>query len=333
MEPITDVRDVSNIAYGFMGSKALFAALNLDIFDHLAEAPKSLEALAADTGISARRLETLLTACVSLGLLSCDGGRFANAPASRRYLVRSSPTYFADYYRFQINRLYYPMMDHIDAALQGEEITTMYEAVAAVPEHAHDFSVAQHAGSLGPAYMLAKRVELSACRSLLDVAGGSGAFSITLCQRNPNLSATILDFPKVIDIAQSFVTEADMDARIGFLPGNALETDWPVEQDVVLISYLLSAVHRDHVPALVERAMSALAPGGLLLMHDFMVDNDRTGPKSAALWLLVSLLHDKDAVSLTPDYLEGIATKAGFGEVSAQVLIPEITSLVRARKP
>lgn len=333
MEPITDVRQISHIAYGFMASKALFSALNLDIFGHLADGPKSLEALSGDTGIASHRLETLLTACVSLGLLTREDNQFANGPASQRYLVRSSPTYFADYYRFQIDRLIYPMMEQIDAALRGEEITDLYQAVAEVPENARDFSIAQHSGSLGPAYMLAKQVDLSSRRSLLDVAGGSGAFSITLCQRNPDLSATILDFPNVIEISKTFVGEADMTARIGFLPGNALEADWPDEQDVVLISYLLSAVNGAHIPVLVERAMESLVPGGLLLLHDFMLDDGRQGPRSAALWHLTSLLNDRDAVSLTPKYLESIAKDAGFGEVSTQILIPEITRLVTARKP
>lgn len=333
MTPITDVRDLSNIAYGFMASKTLFAALNLDIFDHLAQSPKTLEILAGDTGILSQRLETLLATCVSLGLLSRDGELFTNAPACQRYLVRGAPACFADYYRLQISRQIYPMMEQIDAALRGEDIADLYQSVAESPEQAQEFSVAQHAGSLGPAYVLAKQVDLSTRQKLLDVAGGSGAFSITLCQRNPNLSATILDFPNVIDIARRFVGEADMDSRIGFIAGNALEVDWPNGQDVVLISYLLSAVERGQVSALIERAAASLAPGGLLLMHDFMLDNDRQGPKSAALWLMFMLLNNRDAVALTPGHLEEAAKDAGFVDISSQVLIPEITGLVAARRP
>src|SRR5262245_58092339 len=99
--PLTDVREISRIAYGFMASKALFAALNADLFGHLADGPKRLEALADATGIAAKRLLALLTACVSLGLLEKTDEGYGNAPASAAYLVRDSPAYFGDYYRFQ----------------------------------------------------------------------------------------------------------------------------------------------------------------------------------------------------------------------------------------
>jgi 2-hydroxy-4-(methylsulfanyl)butanoate S-methyltransferase len=103
-EPLDNVRDISRIAYGFMASKVLFAALDLDLFGLLARVPKSADELAADTGILPRRLGILLTACVSLGLLVKHGEIYANAPASQNYLVRDAPSYFGDYYRFQIDR-------------------------------------------------------------------------------------------------------------------------------------------------------------------------------------------------------------------------------------
>ena len=83
--PITDVRDISRIGYGFMASQALFVALELDVFGHLAEGPKSLAALAGDTGVAAPRLVALLSACVGLGLLGMDGDRYVNSPAAASY--------------------------------------------------------------------------------------------------------------------------------------------------------------------------------------------------------------------------------------------------------
>ena len=195
MEPLRDVREISRVAYGFMASKVLFAALHLDVFSRVAGGPKDADALARETGIAPRRLRALLTACVSLGLLVKDGDRYANAPASREYLVRDAPRYFGDYYRFQVDRQIYPMFERLERALRGER-QAFYDLMAS-PEEAAYFSRAQHAGSLGPARVLARRVDLGGCRRLLDVGGGSGAFSITLCRRWPGLRATILDFPTV----------------------------------------------------------------------------------------------------------------------------------------
>jgi 2-hydroxy-4-(methylsulfanyl)butanoate S-methyltransferase len=88
MAPITDVREISSIAYGFMASKALFAALNIDLFGRLSGRAKPLYALVEETGIAPTRLLTLLTACVSLGLLERRDDSYVNAPASQAYLAQ-----------------------------------------------------------------------------------------------------------------------------------------------------------------------------------------------------------------------------------------------------
>ena len=61
-QPIADVRDISRIAYGFMGSKALFSALNLDLFGRLADGPQTFDNLVEKTGVAPNRLRTMLAA-------------------------------------------------------------------------------------------------------------------------------------------------------------------------------------------------------------------------------------------------------------------------------
>ena len=114
---------------------------------------------------------------------------------------------------------------------------------------------------MGPASLLAKRIDLGDCGRLLDVGGGSGAFTIALCRRNPELTATILDFPGTVETARDYAAAAGLAERIGHLGGNALTTDWPGGQDVVLMSYLWSAVGRDDIANLAGRAFEAPGPG------------------------------------------------------------------------
>src|SRR5262245_25428513 len=144
-----------------MASQALFVALELDVFGHLADGPKRLAALAGDTGVAAPRLVALLSACVGLGLLGMDGDRYVNSPAAASYLVRSAPMYFGDYFRFQIGRQIYPTLAHLDVALAGERVD--FYAKIQDPDEARRFSTAQHSGSLGPAHVVA---------GLVDLAGG-----------------------------------------------------------------------------------------------------------------------------------------------------------------
>src|SRR5271170_5211808 len=117
--PIEDVSEISAITYGFMASKALFAALEFDLFTHIALGADSLDALAKATGIAKNRLRALLTALKSLGLVSEADDRFTNAPATSRYLVADAPGDFRDYVRFVNGVFGYESFRHLDVALRG----------------------------------------------------------------------------------------------------------------------------------------------------------------------------------------------------------------------
>src|SRR6185503_4547993 len=115
--------------------------------------------------------------------------------------------------------------------------------------------------------------------------------------------------------------------------GDALSTPWPAGQDAVLMSYLLSAVATQRVGELLGRARTSLRPGGRLMLHDFMLDDDRTGPAVAALWLLNAVTIDPDVASLTPAWLTEQVLAAGFEGVELSHVITGITRLLVARTP
>jgi hypothetical protein len=91
--PITEVRQISKLAYGFMASKALFSALNLGLFGHVSRGARTAKALSERTGVPVHRMETLIAALVSTGVLVRERGALANAPATETYLVPEAPAY------------------------------------------------------------------------------------------------------------------------------------------------------------------------------------------------------------------------------------------------
>jgi 2-hydroxy-4-(methylsulfanyl)butanoate S-methyltransferase len=319
-----------------MASKALFAALEFDLFTRIARGADSSGALAKVSGIAENRLIALLAALKSLGLISEADGRLANAPATARYLVAGAPGDFRDYVRFVNGEFGYESFRHLSAALRGERVFPdkgTYEGLVYEAGIGEQFSSAQHTGSLGPARLLAKRLDLKDRRKLLDVGGGSGAYSIAFCALNQRLSATILDFPETVDTAKRYARVAGLSDRIAHVGGNAITVDWPSGHDVVLMSYVWSAVGEADIAVLAKRAADALLPGGLVLIHDFVVDEARQGPPFAAWYLLGSVLDNPTAVCLTPAYVERVLRDAGFRIEGTEIMLPGITMLTRASKP
>ena len=279
----------------------------------------------------------MLTALKSLGLVVEREGQFANAPATAKFLVEGAPGDFRDYVRLVNGAFGYEGFRHLTPALRGERIFPekgFYEGMiysAGIGGEA--FSSAQHAGSLGPARLMARRVSLGDRKRLLDAGGGSGAYTLAFCAANPQLGATILDFPQTVETARRYAREAGLTDRVAHLPGNAITTEWPDGHDVVLMSYVWSAVGGADIAILARRAFEALPSGGLVLVHDFMVDNADAQPPFAAWYLLGSVLDNPNAVRLTPAFVEDALRPAGFRIDATEVMLPGITMLTKARKP
>ena len=304
-KPIEDVSEISAITYGFMASKALFAALEFDLFTHIAQGAAETRELSEATGIAENRLTALLAALKSLGLISEADGRLANAPATARYLVAGAPGDFRDYVRFVNGEFGYESFRHLGAALRGERIFPdkgFYEGmIYDAGIGGERFSSAQHSGSLGPARLLAKRLDLkrlaASSWTWAAAAGPTASHSappIRTSRRQFSISPRPWIRPNVMRGRRVSPTAS----RIS--PAMRSPSTGRSGHDMVLMSYVWSAVGEADIAILAKRAADALPPGGLALIHDFMVDDAREGPRFAAWYLLGSIFDNPTAVCLTP---------------------------------
>jgi 2-hydroxy-4-(methylsulfanyl)butanoate S-methyltransferase len=166
---------LSAIAYGFMGSQALFAALELGLFTMLSDEPCGLDDLVKERGAPAGPLSVLLSTCLALGLLTWDGRRYSNSPAAQRFLVRTVHSYVGDYYLRQVSTVFYDRFHLVRALLRGEPTEAIANATTlATPQVTEEFIRGQHGGSLAPAYRLARTLDLSSYARFLDLGGDPG---------------------------------------------------------------------------------------------------------------------------------------------------------------
>lgn len=331
--------DIDGVAYGFMASQALFSALELEVFDHIAAkgSATSIEELQKATGIEAPRLQILVTALTAMKSLHKTPEGYTLSNNTAKFLVRSAKYFYGDYLRLQMGQQFYKHMSSLPQIMKTGEGPT-YAKLFSDPEEADTYTRAQHNGSLATAKMLNKKVDFSKMRSLLDIGGGSGAFSIMLCRNNPELSARILEFPEVCNTGEKFVAgeEAEVAKRVKYIRGSCLDA-WPTdlgeEHDVVLISYVSESVPHEAVPIMYERAFERLRPGGMLIVHSFMVDDTLDGPLLGALWSLQHVAVNAGGLGLHPENVGNLMTKAGFESVEANEMIRGMTKLVIGKKP
>ena len=358
--------DIEQIAYAFMGSKTLFVALRAGLFDAIdsvvnshptPEAP--FQQIEEQCAIKGERLKTLLNACVSLKLISrqfCDdGGEVFTLPRSTTdQLVRSSKRYWGDYISGQVGGQFYTRMLDLEQIMEtGTAASHGYEAwFEKDPDSARRYTRAQHNGSLATGFALWKRfrgdlaqnsaldAELGETK-LLDVGGGSGAFSLAAVKTFPQMTAVVLDLPNVIAVAEDVIDKQDEAVRDrlstlalsatapGDWRGRVLDNDF----DVVLVSYVSGSIPLGALPGMYANAFRALKPGGRIVVHDFFVDNSGEGPTNAALWALAHVSVNPEGMGLRPNRIVDMLGSEGFIGPHVDDLIPGTTQMIVATKP
>lgn len=342
MDKAEDV-DLDGVAYGFMASQALFTALEMGIFDTIAAAGEKGAALTAikdGCGVSSPRVQTLLTSLVAIKCLRRDdAGVYTLSPNTAKFMVANSRQFYGDYLRYQIGQQFYPRMGGLPDAMKLGKAPS-YASWFSDPAVAQTYTQAQHNGSVATAkYLVKKKLELGGITSMLDVGGGSGAFSYVFVGATPGLTSTILELPEVCRTGDTIRAqqEEDVKKRVTYKELDATSPNWPVDDgsyELVLMSYISGSVPEPIIQDLYTNAYKALKPGGRLLVHDFMVDDTLDGPALGALWGLQHVTVNVDGLGLCPNEIITRMGKAGFptGKCETMEMIHGMTKLIVAHK-
>ncbi|GAB2584820.1 methyltransferase [Streptomyces capparidis] len=291
----TPLMDLTLGVYAF---KALALATELEVFTELAGGgTTTLEGFAGRHGIHERPAELLLTALVSLDLLELDDeGRYRNTAVSEEFLVKDKPRYFGGWVTLVDKHEYPAYMKMLDS-LRGNHPTTwdvenqkslFQPDDPVVKEHFWD---AMHSLSAYTAKQLGEHFDFTTVTSLLDVGGGGAAYDIELCRRYPHLRATVFDLPFVCELTRPRVVEAGLADRIGFASGDFFEVGGvPSGHDAILLSNILHDWGIEDARRILRACAEALPSGGVLLITESFVDDDKRGPAPAALMSLNMLV-------------------------------------------
>ena len=280
MQPTLSPEPIMRIASGFMAAKHLFIASELGIFEALADSPADIEGLAARTGLTARTARISADAMVALELLERTGEDYSNSPVTAAFLTGRTPADLRAFLKFW-DRISYPAWASLGEALAaGKPPTQVFDLD---DEQQEIVSAGIEAVLAGPANALPQAVDLSAQRSLLDVGGGTGSWALAAARVYPDLRATVLDLPVVVEIAGGRIADAGLGGRVDAVSCDVMADALPAGHDTFLVANLVHYWDPEENQALLTRLRAVAPANGRLLLADFWTDPTHTQPVHAAL--------------------------------------------------
>ncbi len=274
--------DVMMSAYHF-GS--LTAADELGLFALLARSPAGPDEVGKALRLSPRATEALLGVVHSLGFLERHGGKFHLAEVARNFLLPESPFYWGGMLRFMRD---FPFTRQaVQDALQKDrpkylEGEDLWETHETKPEVAAAFTHAMHSRSVHLGRAVGLRCDFTGVRRFLDVAGGSGVFSMGVALANPGVRCTVAELPVVCGLAKEYVAKAGLADRVDAVAVDMFQEPLPKGYDVHFYSNIWHDWDERRCLHLAKKSIDALPSGGRILIHEILLNDAKDGPLTAA---------------------------------------------------
>lgn len=315
----------------YLASKALFSAMELQVFDALEKAPCTAEEVGEQVGLDGRPARTLLLALSGEGLVVKEDGKYRNEPIASNFLVSTSPQYMGPLATHQ--GTHYAKLAQLTESLRDNKPVRAGNNYSGAfgddKTWARKWAEITRASSLLMAENLAAEAQLDGCKHLVDLGCASCAYSIALAKANPGLRITAVDQPGVAEVAAEFVQAQGLSGQIDVRPANIFNDTFS-DCDVVLLSHVIQGFERDRSQVLINHIYSWMPSGAQLLLHTHLPERAQT-PFPYLFGLILQInntqggeAHDEE---LTCTWLRD----AGFRDIEVSTASP-ISALIRATK-
>jgi len=321
--PQTDPLEIYRYRDGLYAVDLLTAAaVHLDFFTWLAANPSTLEQVCAHFRFAARPADVMLTLSTADGFIEACEGVFHVTPRGREHLCSDSPwsliPYFASLKDRPVVRDFLRVLaSGRPANWGGDKDALDWHKAMETDAFARSFTAAMDCRGIYLARALARTVDLSGTRRLLDIGGGSGIYSCSLCAHFPGLRATIFEQSPVDRIAATLTAERGFADRVSLHIGNFLSDPWPADCDAHLFSNVLHDWDVAEVSQLLQSSAESLPRGGRLIIHDAFINAGKTGPLPVARYSAL-LMHSTQGKCYSTAEYEALAGDVGFGEFHYQ---------------
>jgi len=323
---------VIGLGYDFIKARVLQTAFELDLFERIGQETKTVRTLAEEMKANQRSLELFLNAVASLGFLEVDGSGYHNTKYGKEIFLKAAPLYIGDYIKLHGDG-FQDWAKLGEVVRLGKSIDQPDFFKTHQPEVTAGFAHAMHNTAMGHAEHLAKKLSLKGAKTLLDLGGGPGTFTIHFLKENSELKATIFDLPETLKTTCQYVERAQVSNRVEFQAGDFNQDEIHGTFDVCFLSHIIHGQDVQKNQKLFSKVFAHLNPDGRFIVQDFFLNPDKHSPQFSALFALMMLLHTEGGKTYSFEEVEEWMRAAGFSKTTRlRLQLPRAISLLIGEK-
>lgn len=324
-----------DVVTGYQRSAAMKTAVELDVFTKIGEGNSTAADIARAVGAAERGVRILCDCLTVMGFLNKDEGKYALNDLSSTFLDTRSPMFIGRAVDFLMS----------DAQKRGfEELTeTVRRGGSAISGDASmdadsEMWVKFARGMMPLMYPTAEQVSgliglpTDAKIKILDVAAGHGLFGILAAKRYPNAEVFGADWQNVLAVALENAATFGVADRYHTIPGDAFETDFGTDYDVILVPNFLHHFDKEACTKFLEKCHASLKSDGRVITVEFVPNDDRVSPPMEAMFALVMLAATPGGDAYTFSELKEMAENAGFTRNEIVTLEPMPSHVITSLK-
>jgi predicted transcriptional regulator len=319
---------IMQVGSGFLASKTLLSAVEMGVFTELADGPQEFYQLASRLGLHPRSARDFLDTLVSMGFLERKSGRYRNGADADLYLDKGKASYIGGALEMANARLYRYWGNLTEALRTGQQQNeakddggaSPFTALYAEPERLKGFLSAMSGLSRASNVAIAEKIPWDRCDTFADIGTAQGDLAVQIALKNPHLRGIGFDLAEVRPVFDDYTEANGVCDRVRFQAGDFFRDELP-RVDVITMGHILHDWNLEEKKLLIRKAYEALPLGGMLVVYDAIIDDERRENTFGLLMSLNMLIETPGGFDYTGRECMEWMEEAGFSKAYVAHLV------------